>query len=247
MWESSGLDLDGSVAGLSRTRADRLRRKTELPGQRAQLPMVAFHRADVYSRQPDSSAGEHVQPDDGWTIRGETLRFGKVCRVLGADWNRRPDGELSDSASATCNRVLSHVLFSRRKTSLRRARRVLCLDWSAFFSSSVSSFVDELPEGFKRAFGTGMLPIIFINLFIGFVGSGFIDNAAHLGGLLSGAVLALGVDYRRPGVRATDHKHLARVADSGAVGSCPRVLQSCAKLQSSGSSRRSTRCRVRTR
>lgn len=64
-------------------------------------------------------------------------------------------------------------------------------------------FRRELPEGFKRAFGTGLLPIIFINLFIGFVGRGFIDNAAHLGGLLSGAVLALGVNYQRPGVRRT--------------------------------------------
>lgn len=62
-------------------------------------------------------------------------------------------------------------------------------------------FRRELPEGFKRAFGTGMLPIILINLFIGFVGSGFIDNAAHLGGLFSGAMLALAVDYQRPGVR----------------------------------------------
>jgi hypothetical protein len=62
-------------------------------------------------------------------------------------------------------------------------------------------FRHELPEGFKRAFGTGMLPIIVINLFIGFVGRGFIDNAAHLGGLLAGAGLAVAVDYRRPGER----------------------------------------------
>ena len=62
-------------------------------------------------------------------------------------------------------------------------------------------FRRELPEGFKRAFGTGMLPIIIINLFIGFVGRGFIDNAAHLGGLLSGAALAAVVQYRRPGER----------------------------------------------
>ena len=60
----------------------------------------------------------------------------------------------------------------------------------------------ELPEGFKRVFGTGLLPIIFINLFIGFVGRSFIGNAAHLGGLFTGAALALIVDYRRPGVRA---------------------------------------------
>lgn len=63
-------------------------------------------------------------------------------------------------------------------------------------------FRRELPEGFKRAFGTGMIPIIAINLFIGFVGRGFIDNAAHLGGLLTGAALAVAVDYRRPGERA---------------------------------------------
>jgi hypothetical protein len=62
-------------------------------------------------------------------------------------------------------------------------------------------FRRELPEGFKRAFGTGMLPIIIINLFIGYVGRGFIDNAAHLGGLISGAALATAVQYRRPGTR----------------------------------------------
>jgi rhomboid protease GluP len=60
-------------------------------------------------------------------------------------------------------------------------------------------FRNELPEGFKRAFGTGMLPIIVINLFIGYLGRGVIDNAAHLGGLAAGAALALVVQYRRPG------------------------------------------------
>jgi len=61
----------------------------------------------------------------------------------------------------------------------------------------------ELPEGFKRAFGTGMLPVILINLAIGFLGSGFIDNAAHLGGLVAGAALGTLVHYRRPGQGAT--------------------------------------------
>jgi rhomboid protease GluP len=60
-------------------------------------------------------------------------------------------------------------------------------------------FRHELPEGFKRAFGTGMLPIIMINLVIGYIGRGFIDNGAHLGGLISGAAFALIVQYRRPG------------------------------------------------
>jgi rhomboid protease GluP len=59
----------------------------------------------------------------------------------------------------------------------------------------------ELPEGLKRAFGTGMLPTILINLFIGYVARGAIDNAAHLGGLASGMFLALFVGYKRPGAR----------------------------------------------
>lgn len=63
-------------------------------------------------------------------------------------------------------------------------------------------FRHELPEGFKRAFGTGLLPMIVLNLFIGYVGRGIIDNAAHLGGLAAGAALALVVDYRRPGERS---------------------------------------------
>ncbi len=64
-------------------------------------------------------------------------------------------------------------------------------------------FRRELPEGFKRAFGTGLLPVILINLAIGYIGRGFIDNAAHLGGLLSGALFALFINYKRPGERAS--------------------------------------------
>ncbi len=59
-------------------------------------------------------------------------------------------------------------------------------------------FRHELPEGFKRAFGTGMLPVILINLFIGYRLQ-MIDNAAHLGGFAAGCVLALLVGYKRPG------------------------------------------------
>ena len=61
----------------------------------------------------------------------------------------------------------------------------------------------ELPEGFKRAFGAGMLPVILLNLGIGFLARGFIDNAAHLGGLLSGAAMAAVVSYKRPGQPAS--------------------------------------------
>ncbi|MGH9880059.1 MAG: rhomboid family intramembrane serine protease [Pyrinomonadaceae bacterium] len=78
-------------------------------------------------------------------------------------------------------------------------------------------FRHELPEGFKRAFGTGLLPMIALNLFIGYLGRGLFDNAAHLGGLLSGAALALIVDYRRPG----EHSGVAlvwRVIQVAAIG-----------------------------
>ena len=63
-------------------------------------------------------------------------------------------------------------------------------------------FRHELPEGFKQAFGTGMLPTILLNIFIGFA-IPVIDNAAHLGGLAAGAVLALFVGYKRPHQRAS--------------------------------------------
>jgi rhomboid protease GluP len=55
----------------------------------------------------------------------------------------------------------------------------------------------ELPPAFRRAFGSGVLPVIAINLFIGFTVP-FIDNAAHLGGLVTGALLALVVPYQGP-------------------------------------------------
>jgi membrane associated rhomboid family serine protease len=60
---------------------------------------------------------------------------------------------------------------------------------------------NELPEGFKRAFGTGLLPVLLINFGIGFFARGYIDNAAHIGGLLSGIVLGLVLDYERPGAK----------------------------------------------
>src|SRR5437588_11225491 len=61
----------------------------------------------------------------------------------------------------------------------------------------------ELPEGFKRAFGTGLVPVILLNLGIGFLGRGIIQHAAHLGGLVSGAAIASLVGYKRPGTPAS--------------------------------------------
>ena len=72
----------------------------------------------------------------------------------------------------------------------------------------------ELPEGFKRAFGTGLLPVILLNVAIGFVLRGIIDNAAHMGGLVAGMALAAVVDYKRPGqsTRVTIAWRVAQIA-----------------------------------
>jgi membrane associated rhomboid family serine protease len=56
----------------------------------------------------------------------------------------------------------------------------------------------SIPPSFKRAVGTGVLPVIVINLIIGFTIPG-IDNSAHLSGLLAGAALAGIVPFQRPG------------------------------------------------
>ena len=55
----------------------------------------------------------------------------------------------------------------------------------------------ELPDHFQRAIRSGILPVIILNLFLGF-SLPFIDNAAHLGGLLTGALLAVILPYRAP-------------------------------------------------
>ncbi|MGH9835771.1 MAG: rhomboid family intramembrane serine protease [Blastocatellia bacterium] len=56
----------------------------------------------------------------------------------------------------------------------------------------------ELPGAFRRAFGAGVLPVIVINLIIGF-SIPFIDNSAHIGGLITGAILTFIVPYIAPG------------------------------------------------
>jgi membrane associated rhomboid family serine protease len=56
----------------------------------------------------------------------------------------------------------------------------------------------ELPPTIRRALGASVLPVILINLVIGFSVS-FIDNAAHIGGLLTGIVLTLIIPYIAPG------------------------------------------------
>ena len=59
-----------------------------------------------------------------------------------------------------------------------------------------------------------MLPVILLNVALGFVLHGLIDNAAHMGGLLSGAALSAVVSYKRPGqsVRVNVAWRIAQIA-----------------------------------
>jgi membrane associated rhomboid family serine protease len=59
-------------------------------------------------------------------------------------------------------------------------------------------YKDSIPPFFQRAVGSGVLPVIVINLIIGFTIPA-IDNAAHIGGLIAGALLASVVSFERPG------------------------------------------------
>src|SRR6185436_5756473 len=56
---------------------------------------------------------------------------------------------------------------------------------------------NSIPPFFQRAVGTGVLPVIAINLFIGFTIKE-IDNSAHIAGLLAGAALAALVPFQKP-------------------------------------------------
>src|SRR5262245_43816267 len=57
---------------------------------------------------------------------------------------------------------------------------------------------NSIPPDFKRAVGAGVLPVIVINLIIGFT-IPQIDNSAHISGLVAGAILALLIPFQKPG------------------------------------------------
>jgi hypothetical protein len=63
-------------------------------------------------------------------------------------------------------------------------------------------FRKELPERLSTDIRRRILPVIAINLIFGF-SVRIVDNAAHIGGLLAGVVLALLIPYQRPNERGT--------------------------------------------
>lgn len=79
----------------------------------------------------------------------------------------------------------------------------------------------ELPANFIRSIKASVLPVIVINLLIGFSLT-FIDNAAHIGGLLTGGVLALVVPYL-----ATDRQRRVSAFGLGLLGVCIAVIIVC--------------------
>jgi rhomboid protease GluP len=74
----------------------------------------------------------------------------------------------------------------------------------------------ETPPAIRRAMTAGVLPVIAVNLFIGF-SIPFIDNSAHIGGLGAGAALTLIIPYIAPGRERVSKTGLLIVAICVAV------------------------------
>ena len=77
----------------------------------------------------------------------------------------------------------------------------------------------SIPPFFKRAVGTGVLPVIVINLIIGFTIPA-IDNSAHISGLLAGAILAAAVPFQKPGEETNAGFRLIQVALLAMIAVC---------------------------
>jgi rhomboid protease GluP len=60
----------------------------------------------------------------------------------------------------------------------------------------------EVPNAISKSIRSRVIPIIGINLIIGFQSS-IVDNSAHIGGLLAGVALGLVIPYKRPDEEAT--------------------------------------------
>ena len=78
----------------------------------------------------------------------------------------------------------------------------------------------ELPPTFRKAVGSSVFPVIAINLIIGF-SIPVIDNGAHIGGLLCGAILAIAIPYVAPDKERVSSVGLAL------VGLCIVIVAYC--------------------
>jgi len=78
---------------------------------------------------------------------------------------------------------------------------------------------NAIPPFFRRAVGTSVLPVIVLNLVIGFTIPG-IDNSAHISGLLMGAVLAGIVPFQKPGAETPRVFEAIQVALLVLIGVC---------------------------
>lgn len=79
----------------------------------------------------------------------------------------------------------------------------------------------ELPEQFLKNLKSGVLPAIAINLVIGF-SIKYVDNAAHIGGLLTGALLAFLIPY----IPANVEKRISR-SGLAILAACIVVTLTC--------------------
>ncbi|MFB6375197.1 MAG: rhomboid family intramembrane serine protease [Bradymonadaceae bacterium] len=80
---------------------------------------------------------------------------------------------------------------------------------------------DSLPDRLSRALTVGLLPWVILSLGIGFIESIPMDNAAHVGGLVAGAALAVVLDSRVRGLHSRGSEWL--VWASTLVGVCALV------------------------
>jgi hypothetical protein len=114
------------------------------------------------------------------TIRREVVWLGEVCRVLGGLAGLERGCQLPGLCARIWRRARGDAFSSRVWTFPRQALQAHFSDWWVFLLVFGIKFRRELPEGFKRAFGVGMIPI-HCDQFVpsGFLGfARFIDNAA---------------------------------------------------------------------
>ena len=82
----------------------------------------------------------------------------------------------------------------------------------------------ELPEFLSKDIKRRIIPVIIINLAFGFIVR-IVDNAAHIGGLLSGIALAFIIPYKRPDEREYRRRVAHRFKSSASPRPLSRLLQ----------------------